>query len=120
MTVNDVVVKKIFNSQTVAASGTADSSIYDIGAESWNRTYSMQIYVTGASASITASCLQSNNKSNFIGASGVSAICSNYPGAADSDYAIYSFSPVTARFMKIRLTETNGAEATVTAWMAMG
>lgn len=120
MTVNDIVVKKIFDEQTVAASSTADSATYDLGGNTWNRTYALQIYCSGAGASVTATCMQSNDGVNYIVPSGVSAICSDYPGAADSDYAIYSFTPVTARFMKIRLTETQDAEATVTAWLSMG
>ena len=120
MTINDIVVRKIFDEQTVAASSTADSEVFDLGSFTYNRSYALQIYVTGTGASVTATYMQSNDKTNFIVPSGGSAICTDYPDTTDADYAIYSFTPVVARFMKIRLTETAAAEATVTAWLSMG
>lgn len=120
MTVNDIYVRKTHVLQTIEANETIDSAIYDIGAMAYSGGFSLQLYVTGTGVSVDAQCLQSNDKTNFVIANGVANICSNYPGVADEDHKIFGFIPVSARFMKIRLTETQGAAGSVEANLSIG
>jgi len=120
MTINDIYVVKVFTSEVIAASGTAYSDVIDLGAKAWNGDFSLQIYCTGAGASVDAKCYQSNDNVNFVVPNGVSNICSGYPGVADEDYEIYTASPAPTRFLKIGVTEVTGAEATITAWLSIG
>lgn len=120
MTVNDIYVRKTHALQTIDASGTIDSAIIDIGAMAYSGSFALQIYVTSTGVSVNAQCLQSNDKVNFVIPNGVANICSNYPGVTGEDYEIFGFSPVGARFMKIRITETQGTAGSVEANLAMG
>ena len=120
MTINDIWVVKVFDGKTVSAGESEDSDVIDLGAKAWNGNFALQIYCTGAGASVDAKILQSNDKVHFVIPNGVSAICSGYPGAADEDYEIYTASPSPARFLKIRATEVTGAAATLTAWLSIG
>jgi len=120
MTINDIYVRKVFALQTIEASESLDSEVIDIGVLAYTGSFSLQIYVTGAGVSVDALCLQSNDGTNFVVANGVSNICSNYPGVTDEDYEIYGFTPVGARWMKIRLTETQAAAGSVEATLAIG
>ena len=116
MTVNDIYVRKTHALQTIEADATIDSIAYDIGAKAIMGSFSLQLYAT---SSTDAFCLQSNDGINYVVANGVANICSNYPGVTDEDYEIFGFTPVGARWMKIRLTETASGDGSVEAHFAM-
>jgi len=118
MTTNDIYVRKTHTLQTIDASGTVDSIAYDIGAMAIMGSFSLQLNVSGAGASVDAFCLQSNDGTNFVVGNGVANICSNYPGVTDEDHELFGFTPLGARWMKIRLTETQAAAGSVEAHLA--
>jgi len=119
MTIRDTYVTKIFAS-SIAAAGTAYSNPIDLGARAIGGNFAMQIYVTGAGASVTAKYqLRNDAAASWVTPAGAADICTNYPGASGQSYEIFTFSPEAARFMRIQMTETQSASVAVTAWLAM-
>jgi hypothetical protein len=126
MPVEDIVVRKVFSSQTVAAGGDETTSAYDMGALSGPGYFSLQVEVTG-SGTAKFEFLLSNNVSatggDWIEPSGSLDIATGFtatsgPGSDGKD--IFSFSPILARSIKIKCTETGSSDAiVVNAWMAM-
>lgn len=120
MSVRDTYVIKIFDAEAIDASGTEYSDVIDLGAKAVGGNFALQIYVTGAGASVTARYqLRNAADATFVTPTGASDICTNYPGVAAQDYEIFSFNPDAARFMRIGMTETQAAAVAVTAWLAI-
>lgn len=120
MTYRDTYVEKVFNTIALSGSGTEYSSTIDLGAKAIGGNFALQIYVTGSSASVTATYqLRNDPASSWVTPTGASDICTNYPGAAAQDYEIFSFSPEAARYLRIAVSETQGNDASVTAWFSL-
>lgn len=117
---NKIEVYRVFNAQATAASGTSTSDAIDLHCRSGY--FSLQVAITG-DGTCKFEYLISNDGVNFIEPSSASDIASSKvktsgPGSDGKD--IFSFTPVISRFIKIRITETGGANSvTVTAHLAI-
>lgn len=113
---------RVFDADAVAASGTLLSEIIDLARYSTEGFFSLQVALTGTG---TGKCefLVSNDGVTFIEPTGATDVFSGLtvaggPGGDGKD--IFSFSPPVARFIRLKLTETGGANGiTVTAWIAI-
>lgn len=118
----DIYVQKIFSSEAVVASGTATSNAVDLGGLSTTGHFSLQVALTG-DGTATFEFLLSNDGTNFVEPSGSLDITTGFtktsgPGSDGKD--IFSFGPILARWMKIRVTETGGVSAiAVNGYLAM-
>jgi hypothetical protein len=115
-----MIVLTVFNAQEIAASGNASSNSIRIG--DLEGYFTLQYAVTG-DGTCKFEYLLSNDGTNFIEPSDADDIITaqtktSGPGSDGQD--IYSFSPTPAKFMKIKCTETGGADTvTITAYLSM-
>lgn len=106
----------------LAASGVFTSPAVDLARFNTEGFFSLQFNLTG-SGTAKVEFIISNNDVDYIEPTGASDILSAFtsasgPGANGKD--IFSFSPPLARFLKLRVTETGGANGvTVNGWLAI-
>jgi len=115
----DVTVRRIFNAESIAASGTADSEVFDFGTFNQNGQFSIHVYVAGG-GSVTFTCLQANNADSpmdYVTGNGVTAV--THPVSGGTSNGIYSMSPVPSRFGKFRATASSQDAIVVTAFLGM-
>lgn len=123
-----VMTVELFNAVTVAAGGVLRSVPIEIA--KWGLDGFFSLHVTVFSGSGTAQIeYELSNDDNTDGAavwvtpSSASDIVTAHtdasgPGSDGND--LYSFSPETARYMRIKVTETGGAQTiTITAVLAL-
>jgi len=111
---NIINTKLIFDAVTVAASADSTSDALDLK----NRPegyFSLQVTLTGTGTA-KIEYLLSNNGSDYLVPSEAEDIVTAHtvasgPGADGKD--IYVFEPEMTKFMKIKVTETGGANAVV-------
>ena len=111
---NIINTKLIFDAVTVAASADSTSDALDLK----NRPegyFSLQVTLTGTGTA-KIEYLLSNNGSDYLVPSEAEDIVTAHtvasgPGADGKD--IYIFEPEMTKFMKIKVTETGGANAVV-------
>ena len=112
-------VIKVVDAQTIAASGTYTSSAISLAVDVG--VYSLQYAVTGDGTCKIEYNL-TNNYTTYLEPSTAVDIASGLtktsgPGSDGSD--IVSFTPLPATSMKIKVTETGGANSvTISAWLA--
>ena len=115
-------VLTVFNAQSTAASGTSSSSAIDLARFQSLGSFSLQVAVSGTGTA-KFEYLVSNDGVNYLEPTGASDIATGItatsgPGADGRD--IYYFEPKMARYLKLRVTETGGANAVVvTAYLAI-
>lgn len=109
--------RRVHSAVTVAASGSASSTAIDFANmnRSWQPDgyFSIQVAVTG-DGTAKFEYLISNDGTNFLEPSAASDITTGVtktsgPGSDGKD--IYSFTPLPCRWMKIKVTETGGADS---------
>ena len=116
----EIQTKLIFNAQEIAAGGNAVSDAINL--QGIDGYFSIQVALTG-DGTAKFEYLMSNNNSDFLEPSSASDIATGHtktsgPGADGKD--IYAFDPDLAKFMKIKVTETGGANTiTVTVTSAI-
>ena len=109
---------KIFNGVTILASASSTTSMIQLDDEFIDGFFSLQVEITGSGTAKFEYQL-SNNNVDYITPTAASDIVTSIaatggPGSDGKD--IYSFDPMVARSMKIKCTETGGANSiTVTA-----
>jgi hypothetical protein len=120
----EITVIKLFDAQSIAASANASQPAEGIDLQRFaqNGFFSLQYLITG-----TGTCRieynLSNDGSTYIEPTsstdiGSSLVATSGPGGDGKD--ILTFSPELARYLKIKVTETGGAQAVVvTIWIAM-
>ena len=116
-----ISVIQIAGSETIALS---DNFTYDVDLvrENANGYFSIQIYITG-DGTLKAEYLVSNDGTHFIEPTGATDIFSAYtktsgPGSDGRD--IVSFEPELAGHLRIKFTETGGANSvTIDAFLAI-
>ena len=119
---NTIESHKVFNAVTVAASGTSLWSGIDLNQVRPDGYFSLQVAVSG-DGTAKFEYLISNDNSNYLEPSSAADIAAGItktsgPGSDGKD--IYSFNPEMARYLKIKITETGGANSvTITAWLAI-
>jgi len=111
--VNDM---RLFLSKSIAASQNAVSSVIDLSAFSLDGFFGCQVALTG-DGTAKVQWGVSIDGTNFIYSDAVSDDIvtahtkTSGPGSDGKD--IYQFSPTTARWLKIKVTETGGANGIV-------
>lgn len=113
----EIEVIKLFDAQSIAASGNSSQPAQAIDLQRYaaNGFFSLQYLITGDGTAKIEYNL-SNDGSTWLEPSSATDIGSSLtkttgPGADGKD--ILSFSPELARFLKIKVTETGGANAVV-------
>ena len=116
-----ITVIKIFDSEVLAASGTATSAVIPLDEIKSDGFFSIQFEATG-SGTLTTEYQLSNNDGldnkpgTYLTPTGASDITT--AAAAGND--IISFNPELAKKMKIKITEAGGANSiTVSAWLCI-
>lgn len=120
----EITVIKLFDAQSIAASGNSSNpgNGIDLQRFAQNGFFSVQYLITGTGTAKIEYNL-SNDGATYIEPTSATDIGSSLtattgPGSDGKD--ILSFSPELARFMKIKVTETGGAQAVVvTLWLAI-
>ena len=118
---NDVVVTKVFDAETIAASGDTLSGVIDLGSVSWTGTCGLQVALTG-DGTATFEALTSNHLNDFIRPSTIPAIKTGFtktsgPGSDGKDS--FGVSLIPHRYVKIQVSETGTSDSiTVTAYLA--
>ena len=118
---NDVVVTKVFDSETISASGDSSSGVVDLGSLTYNGNFGLQVYLSG-NGTAQIDYTVSNHESDFITPTLASAITTGMtkttgPGSDGKD--AFSFEPILHRFLKVKVTETGTSDSiTVTAYLA--
>ena len=119
----DIYTRRLFNAESITASGTSTSSALDLGTLAKNGYFSIQLTVSG-SGTVKLEYLLSNDGQTFKEPSSGVDITSTFGATSgpDSDGKdVIDFQPEPARWMKIKATEDGtAATAVVTAWIAIG
>ena len=115
MPVNKIIEFKAFEAVEVAASGTAYSQILDLRRDQPDGHFSMQVTATGSGTAKIEYEL-SNNGSDFLTPGTASDVVTAHTVGSD----MYSISPMLAKKIRFKITETSTTDAiTVSAWVAM-
>ena len=116
----NIQVTKIFDAETIAASGSSSSS--EIRLNNMRGYFSLQLEITG-DGTATVEYQLSNDGSTFLEPTSAGDITSGFtktsgPGSDGKD--IFTIRPEIARRMKVVVTETGGADTiTVNAYLAV-
>ena len=119
--VNDM---RIFLAEVIAKSGVANSGVLDLQMFSLDGYNGCYVELTGDGTAKVEYGLSINGTDYIYSPAGASdnivTAHTKTSGPGSDGKQIYSFSPITARFMKIRVTETGGVNPiTVTVDVAI-
>ena len=110
---NFVKTTRLFSAEAIVASGSSTSSAIDLRNIAQNGYFSIQLVVTGdGTAKVEYQC--SNNNSVFMEPESAVDIISGFTktsGPGGDGKGFYSFSPETCGWLKIKVSETGGAQA---------
>jgi len=120
----EITVIKLFDAQSIAASGNASQPAEGIDLQRFAQggNFSVQYLITG-DGTLKLEYNLSNDGATYVEPTGASDIGSSLtkttgPGGDGKD--ILSFNPMLARYLKIKATETGTAQAAVlTLWLAI-
>lgn len=123
-----ITMTKVFNAEATAASGSSTSDPIDLRALAKIGVFSLQIEETGDGTGKWEYLLSNNydpstGLGDFFTPTGASDIVTAFvkttgPGSDGKD--IYSFTPEVSLYLKIKVTETGGADALASsAWLAI-
>ncbi len=120
---NAISVIHIFTGKELALSGS-DSYIVDLERENASGYFSIQMVLSGVALGVLKGEYQvSNDGTNFVeptGATDIFTALDINAGPGSDGIDIYSFEPELAKFLKIVITETDGAAGvTFGAWLAI-
>ena len=120
--------QKIFDAETIAASGVSDTAAIELWRHRPRGFFSFQFNVTG-DGTLKFEVLLSNDGVTYCGpvvcksdgtTTTIATGITKTGGQNGDGNGIYPFSPAVAKYMKIRATETGAAHAAVlTAWLAI-
>jgi len=113
----DIYVRKVFSAEALTTSGTATSTILDLGSKVQNGFFGCHYTKTGSGVVKVEYELSDDYKGTFLTPSTAVDIVSAIAAGTQSD--IVSFEPEVARFMKITLTEDGTNTAVITMWIAI-
>ena len=105
---NEIRVIDVFENATISASGTLTSEKIELHAYNPYGNFGLQVGSVGSGSVIDFEYLVSNDGVTFVVPDGASDIKT---GHAEGN-AYYDFSPVLAKHLKIRATETSGNAVT--------
>jgi hypothetical protein len=113
-------VLKVFDAVNIPANGNVLSQAIDVSLSGGN--FSLQLQVAG-NGTVKADRLLSNNGTDFLIAEGDTPILTGITktsGPGSDGKVIDGFTANVTNYIKIKLTETGGAnDATVTGWLAV-
>jgi hypothetical protein len=115
---------RVFSARTIAASGSLTSQAFKLGSFSDVQGYfSLHVELSGDGTGLFQYAV-SNNNSNFIisddASDNIVTAHTKASGPDSNGIHIYQFSPITAQWVKVKVTETGGASnITVSAWLAI-
>ena len=113
---------KVLDAETVAAGETATSTAIDLNGPELAGYFSLQVALTG-DGTAKFEYQVSNNGTDYVEPTGATDIATGItkasgPGTNGKD--IYSFSPVPANYIRIKVTETGTSNSvTVSAWLTV-
>ena len=119
---NPINTIQIFNAQTIAASGNAESEALDLLSYSQEKRFSLQVALSGDGTGKFTYEL-SNDGETYLTPTGASDIKTSFtktggPGSDGKD--LFAFTPELGRFLKIKAAETGTTDTiTVTATLAI-
>ena len=119
---NKIYVQKIIDAVTVSASGSTTSDAITLSGLGNLGYFSIQVQVTG-DGTAKVEYLLSNDGTTFLEPTGASDIAAGFtktsgPGSDGKD--MYTFNPMLSRYIKIRVTETGGADSvTASVWIVV-
>ena len=119
---NEIYMKKVIDSVTIPASGSTTSDAIVLNKRANLGYFSIQVQMTG-DGTAKFEYLLSDNGTDFMEPTGASDIATDItktsgPGSDGKD--MFSFNPMVCRSLKIRATETGGANSvTVTVWIVV-
>ena len=127
MAENTVITNKIFNGAVVAAGQSIRSLPIEMNLMHANGFFSLHVVDLTGSGTVTFTYEQSNNEtgregSDYVVPQGAPDIVTDHAatsGPGSDGNALYSFTPVMAKWMRIIATETAQAEAVITAVVAV-
>lgn len=116
-------VIQVWGSETIAASGNAETQAFPMDSYYLQGFFSLHIALTGDGTGKFQYGL-SNDKSNYLySAAAADDIITAHvktDGPGSDGIQIYSFDPMLAGYLKLKATETGGANGiVVSAWLAM-
>lgn len=110
--VKNIRVVPVFNSETIAASGTATSPVIDLDSLRSEGNFSVKLTLTGSGTCKLEYLLAETDTATFLlPASAVDIISSFTSSSGTSGVDIIPFSLELAPKMKIKATETGGANS---------
>ncbi len=108
-----VKTTRLFSAEAIVASGSSTSAAIDLRNIAQEGYFSIQLVVTGdGTAKVEYQC--SDNNSVFIEPAGASDIVTGFTktsGPSSDGKGFYSFAPEPCGWMKIKVSETGGANA---------
>ena len=121
----EIEVKKVFDAASVGASGALTSSAYDLGSFGQQGQFSLELNISQTGATLDATYEMSNSgvSDSYMTPSDATSIVMGFDKTAGPNgdgKDIVPFTPVLARFIRVRVDEVGGEAGTsVTAWLAM-
>lgn len=113
---NSIFVNRAMPGVTISASGSYTTQAFDLNEIKPNGYFGLQVTVSG-SGTCKFEYLCSIDGVNFVEPTGATDIAS---GVTTVTSALTSFTPAPCRYIKIKCTETGGANSvTVTAWLCI-
>jgi hypothetical protein len=115
---------RVFNAREITASGSLTSQGFKLGSYSDIQGYfSLHVELSGDGTGLFQYAV-SNNNSNFIisddASDNIVTAHTKTSGPGADGVHIYQFSPTTAQWIKVKVTESGGANSiTVSAWLAI-
>lgn len=115
----DIFKIDLFSAVTIAAGQSAEITI-DLDPYKPTGIFALQLTLTGTGTA-KGECLSSINGTDFVEPTGEDDIFSGFTAASGtSGKDIFSFTPKLSKKIKIKITETGGANAVVvSAWLAV-
>lgn len=115
----DIKTKLVFETETIAASGTAYSEVIDLNDYKPVGYFSIQVELTGAGTAQLTYELSNDGLTYLTPSTAVDIVTAHTvasgPGSDGKD--IYSFAPELAKYLKITATETSTTDPVVLSAM---
>ena len=113
---NNVNIVQIWDTETIALSGTDTTQSFNLAQYHLNGFFSVMVVMTG-SGTLKLEYELSHDRTTFVTPTSASDIVSAHTTGND----MYSFDPMVSGWIRIKATETGGANPIVlSAWLAMG
>lgn len=96
------------NGAAIAGSASVTGETIDLSGQKPNGFFSIQLTTVGAGSAVTVEYLVSHDNTTFTTPIGATEIVTGFVPGTD----MYSFSPMMAPYLRLKVTEENGADVT--------